>query len=109
MQFLRTLFWVVVAVLALLFAINNWYSVDLKLGDIIVAIKMPLLVFIGFAMGFLPTWIIYRARIWSLQRRLDVRSEVHVANAPPPVQPRAVPAANMPDRQATDSKAWPAE
>lgn len=109
MQFLKTLFWVVVAVLAVLFAMNNWSSVDLKIGDIIVSVRTPLLLFIGIAIGFLPTWIIYRARIWSLQRRLDGGTRVNVANAPPVAQPKPVPAANMPDRQATDAKAWPAE
>jgi lipopolysaccharide assembly protein A len=108
MQFLKTLFWVVVAVLVLLFAINNWRPVEVRLGDIIVTAKLPVLVFIGFAIGFVPTLIVYWARVWSLRRRLDARDQIHVANAPPAVPARPVPTANVAERQATDSKAWPA-
>jgi lipopolysaccharide assembly protein A len=109
MQFLKTLFWVVIAVLIVLFAGNNWVVVPVKLGDIVVDVKLPVLVVGAFLLGFLPTLIVYRARIWSLHRRLETRLQGPVANGPVPVPPRPVPAANVAERQATDSKAWPAE
>ena len=109
MQFLKTLFWVVVAVLLVLFASNNWVLVPVKLGDIVVDVKLPVLVITAFLLGFLPTLILYRARLWALTRRLETRANAHVANHPAPPPPRPVPTANAPDRQATDSKAWPAE
>jgi uncharacterized integral membrane protein len=109
MQFLKTLFWVVIAVLMVLFASNNWVVVPVKLGDIVVDVKLPVLVITAFLLGFVPTLIVYRARIWSLNRRLETRAQGAVANGPVPVPPRPVPTANMPERQATDSKAWPAE
>jgi uncharacterized integral membrane protein len=109
MQFLKTLFWVVVAVLLVLFASNNWVVVPVKLGDIVVDVKLPVLVIAAFLLGFLPTLIVYRARLWSLNRRLETRAQAHVANHAVPAPPRPVPTANAPDRQATDSKAWPAE
>jgi len=109
MQFLKTLFWVVLAVLMVVFAINNWVVVPVKLGDIIADVNLPLLVLGAFLLGFVPTLIVYRARIWSLNRRLETRLHGPVANGPVPVPPRPVPAANVPERQATDSKAWPAE
>jgi len=109
MQFLKTLFWVVVAVLLVVFASNNWVLVPVKLGDIVVDVKLPVLVVTAFLIGFLPTLIVYRARLWSLNRRLETRANAHVANHPVPAPPRATPTANAPDRQATDSKAWPAE
>ncbi len=82
-------------------------------------IKLPILVLIAFLIGFLPTLIVYRARIWSLKRRLDTQNP---SNAGPGVIPNPVPTpvrrtsapgetpladSDAPDREATDSKAWP--
>jgi lipopolysaccharide assembly protein A len=72
MHFLKTLFWVLVAVLAILFAIRNWAPVTLNLwSDIEADVKLPLLLLFVFLVGFLPTWLILRTRIWSLKRRVD--------------------------------------
>jgi uncharacterized integral membrane protein len=101
MQFLKTLFWVILAVVLVLFASANWNIVTLELwGDLQADVKLPVLVIGAFLLGFVPTLVIYRARIWSLKRRLEAQSQVHVANlpgsvssesAPPPA--RGVPAA----------------
>jgi uncharacterized integral membrane protein len=109
MQFLKTLFWVIVAVVAVLFFYTNWQPVTLKLwGGLEADVKLPLLVLIAFLLGFLPTFIIYRARLWALQRRLDTQATAHVVSHPAPARP-VTPATNSPGRQATDAKAWPAE
>jgi lipopolysaccharide assembly protein A len=72
MHFLKTLFWVLVAVVVILFAIRNWMPVTLNLwGDIEADVKLPLLLIFIFLVGFLPTWLILRTRIWSLKRRVD--------------------------------------
>ena len=72
MHFLKTLFWVLVAVVVALFAKANWATVTVKLwGDIVADVRLPLLLLLAFAIGWLPTWIISRARIWSLNRRID--------------------------------------
>ncbi|MFL6772997.1 MAG: lipopolysaccharide assembly protein LapA domain-containing protein [Sphingomicrobium sp.] len=85
MQFLKTLFWVLVAVLAVLFGTRNWADVTLNLwGDIQADIKIPLLLLIVFLLGLLPTWLIMRARIWSMNRRLDALDRQRAA--PPSVQ-----------------------
>lgn len=122
MQFLKTLFWVAFAVVMVLFARDNWEVVRpaIKIGSgLEVDVKLPVLVLISFLLGFLPTFIIYRARIWSLKRRLDTQGQA--ANGPAPI-PVVVPApvrtssapserapAGRPgdERGATDSKAWP--
>src|SRR3954452_19167793 len=65
MQFLKTLFWVLLAVLVVLFASRNWSDVTLNLwGDIQADIKIPLLMLILFLLGLLPTWLIMRAKLW---------------------------------------------
>ena len=84
MQFLKTLFWVLIAVIVVLFASRNWSDVTLNLwGDIQADIKLPALLLIVFLLGFLPTWLIMRARIWSLRRRVDAMERNRVAALPP--------------------------
>jgi len=72
MQFLKTLFWVLVAVLVALFASRNWTPVTLNLwGDIQADIKIPVLLALMFLIGFLPTWILMRTRHWTMSRRVE--------------------------------------
>jgi uncharacterized integral membrane protein len=74
MQFLKTLFWVALAVVLVLFARTNWEAVTVKLwGGLEADIKLPVLVFAAFLVGFLPTLILYRARLWSLRRRFETQ------------------------------------
>ena len=113
MQFLRTLFWVVVAIVVVLFAKANWYSVPVKLwGGLEADVKMPLILFIGFAIGFLPTFVIHRARLWSLKRRIEpLQRNVAAQSVASPAIVGTAPAGEAPvsgERVATDSKAWPA-
>ena len=82
MHFLKTLFWVLVAVVVALFAKANWAPVTVKLwGDIVADIRLPLLLFIAFLLGWLPTWIIMRARLWSLNRRIEAHEMNRTAPA----------------------------
>jgi putative membrane protein len=115
MQFLKTLFWVVVAIVVVLFAKANWYSVSIKLwGGLEADVKMPLILFIGFAIGFLPTFIIHHARLWSLRRQIEpLQRNVAVQSVHSSAAAAAAAAANAAEppaaeRTATDSKAWPA-
>jgi uncharacterized integral membrane protein len=72
MQFLKTLFWVLIAVLVALLARANWSPVTVNLWDNIQAdIKLPVLLLLFFLIGWLPTWLIMRARLWTLKRRLE--------------------------------------
>ena len=89
MQFLKTLFWVLIAVVVSLFAFRNWNDVTLNLwGDIQADVKIPLLLMVIFLLGLIPTWLIMRARIWSLKRRFDAieRQRSTSAAAPQPVE-----------------------
>ena len=117
MQFLKTLFWVVLAILAVLFADANWRMVEVKLwGGLVADVKLPILLFAFFLVGFLPTMLIYRTRIWALRRRLEAaerNAAPSAASAPatgaivpaPAGEPVAVD--NGEQRLATDSKVWP--
>jgi len=73
MQFLKTLFWVLVAVVAVLFASWNWHPVTVNLwANLQADIKLPVLLLVAFLLGWLPTWLIHRARMWNARRRIDV-------------------------------------
>lgn len=110
MQFLKTLFWVVVAVALVLFASRNWVPVTINLwGGLQADVKLPVLITGAFLLGFLPIFLLYRARMWSLKRRLESHERTAVANSAAPTDPappRTAPA--DPDRIATDNKVWPA-
>ncbi len=83
MRFLSTLFWVLLAVAVALFASRNWNDVTLSLwGDIQADIKIPVLLLLFFLIGFLPTWLIMRARIWSHGRRVEALERRHASVAP---------------------------
>lgn len=72
MRFLTTVFWALVAVAAALFCYRNWFDVTLNLwGDIQADIKVPILLLAVFLLGFLPTWLIMRARVWGWRRRME--------------------------------------
>jgi uncharacterized integral membrane protein len=88
MQFLKTLFWVLLAVVLVLFGTRNWTDATLNLwGDIQADIKIPLLLLIAFLLGLLPTWLVMRARMWSMNRRIDAleRHQAAPALEPAPI------------------------
>ena len=75
MRFLKTLAWIVVAVLVTLFAARNWRDVTIDLwGNLQADVKIPVLLAIVFLLGWLPTVLVYRARLWRDRNRV----------APPP-------------------------
>ena len=83
MNFLRTLFWVVVAVSLAIFANRNWTDVTLNLwGDIQADVKLPFLLLIAFLVGFLPPYFLMRSRVWSLKRKLALAERPTAAVAP---------------------------
>ena len=83
MHFLKTLFWVLIAVIVALFTSRNWTDVTLSLwGDIEADVKLPVLLLFVFLIGFLPTWLILRARIWGHRRRIEAMERNRLAALP---------------------------
>ena len=88
MQFLRTLFWTVLAVSIAIFATRNWHDVTVDLwGPLAADIKLPLLMGLMVLVGWLPTWLILRSRLWQVRRKLMLLER------PPVVAPVAAPPA----------------
>ena len=94
MQFLKTLFWVVIAVFLAILASRNWHDVTMNLwGDIQADIKLPILIGIVFLIGWLPTYLVHRARLWRVKSRLDSferqQAAARVSDPAPPIDPPA--------------------
>ena len=118
MHFLKTLFWVALAVILVLFANANWSVVTIRLwGGLEADVKLPVLVLTAFLLGFVPMLVIHRARIWSLKRRLEAQGRqvvsAHLATSGGEASHPGTTGGTSPepigaeDRIATDSKAWP--
>lgn len=116
MQFLKTLFWVALAILLVLFASANWTAVTIKLwGGLEADVKLPILVLASFLLGFLPMLGLHFARVWTLRRRMEARErqnasmhDVPAPGVPLAASPEQSPVPASEDRIATDAKAWPA-
>ncbi|HZF45734.1 MAG TPA: LapA family protein [Sphingomonadaceae bacterium] len=81
MNIIRTIIWVVVAIALLIFTLNNWSPVEVKIWeDIVLETKKPVLVIISFLVGFLPVWLLHRGTRWQLRRRIT-SLETAVKNA----------------------------
>ena len=73
MRFLMIMFWVVVAALIILFAADNWRDVTIDLwSDLQADVKLPVLLLLAFLLGFVPTWLAFRTKLWRLRNRASL-------------------------------------
>ena len=87
MQAFRTLFWVVTAVIIVLFAMWNWVEVSVKIwpsmGGNSQGLRLdtflPLVIICSYALGAIPVWLLHRASKWNLTRRVE-NAERELAN-----------------------------
>lgn len=96
MQFLKTLFWVIVAVALMIFGWANNVTVTVKLwANLLVDVKLWLLVIGPFLLGFVPTWIFHRISLWQERRATSLAAQ-RAMMMPVVVQPEPVPVAAPP-------------
>ena len=94
MQFLKAVFWVAIGGMLVLLSVGNWHDVTLNLwGDTQVDIKLPVLIAFMFLLGWLPTWLIYRARLWRQKQRLEMFERQQAVVREPVAQVEDTPAA----------------
>ena len=104
MQVIRTVIWVLVAVALLLFSINNWQDVEVKIWeDLILQTKLPALVIFSFLLGLLPMWLLSKAGRWRLTRRIN--SLENSIKAAVTGNPNAVGTSTQLDAGSTDTQA----
>lgn len=104
MQFLKMLFWCLLAFVAAVFTFGNWTTVTLQLfGGLVMEINLPLLLLIAFLAGCLPTlayqhWLRWRLRqrLAVAERALETERALARAREAAPVEPvPALPAAEV--------------
>ena len=89
MQIVRTAVWMVVIIALLLFALNNWTPVQVKIWEeLVLETKLSALVIVAFLLGMLPTWLISKIGRWKLTRRIGaLENSVRASAVPPPPAP----------------------
>lgn len=97
MQFLRTAFWVVIAVALAFFCMANYVPVTVRLwGDMVMETKLPVLLIGAFLLGALPFWVMARATRWRMKRRLEsTERALIVATTTPAPAPSPADSANI--------------
>lgn len=101
MQFLKTAFWVAVAVIIVIFSVNNWTGVNVYLWNgMVMETKLPVLVIGAFLLGCLPVWAWHRATRWRLKRKLE-STERALATAVAPTSFPATTAQDTPENLGT--------
>ncbi|MBS0476954.1 MAG: DUF1049 domain-containing protein [Proteobacteria bacterium] len=72
MQIIRTIVWVLVLIALLLFSLNNWQTVSIKIWEgLILDTKLPVLVIASFLLGLLPMWLLHKGVKWRFNRRIN--------------------------------------
>ena len=83
MQFLKTLFWCLLAFVAALFTYGNWVSVPVKLwSNVIADVNLPFLVLLAFLAGLVPALLWGQTVRWRLRQRLIQAARIAYAPAP---------------------------
>lgn len=106
MQFLKTAFWVILAMIITLFTFTNWTPVTINLwGNSRLDTWLPLVVIVAFLVGSLPMWLLHKATRWRMGRKLQTAERALAATAPPPPMPMPVaPAPPTPAISSTPGK-----
>ena len=98
MAIVRTIFWVLLAVMLVLFAIANWQTVNVRIwNSLILETKLPALVIGAFLLGLVPMWALHRTQRWRMRRRIagleatiarpNTVAEIPAGPVPEPVPP----------------------
>jgi uncharacterized integral membrane protein len=94
MRFLKTLIWVTIIIGLIVFAINNWAPVSVRLwGGLRLDIKLSALVIVAFLLGFLPLYLLHRTQVWRMKRRILTLEGNQRTSAFPPPPPASPPPA----------------
>ncbi len=98
MQFLKYLFWCLLAFLAAVFTFGNWTSVQIQLwGGLIALVNLPFLLLVTFLAGLLPMMLYHQTVRWRLRQRLQTTERtVEALRA-------SLPAERPPERPAAET------
>ena len=93
MAIVRTIIWVLVTIVLVLFTINNWQAVEVRIwNSLILETKLPALVILAFLLGLVPMWLVHRASLWRQRRRIAyLEAATTRASATPEIPPPPPP------------------
>lgn len=96
MQFLKTLFWVLLAAAAMLFSFGNWTPVTVNLwSGLQLDTRLPILLVGAFLFGLVPALLLHRATRWSMGRKISsmerALADVVTPASPPAPSSNAIP------------------
>ncbi len=95
MQIVRTIAWVLLAVMLALFAVANWKPVEVLIWEnLILETKLPVLVLGAFLIGLLPMWLAHRIALWRYRRRIASAERTETPNRRVESTPPAATAAH---------------
>jgi len=91
MQLIRTIVWVLLVVALLLFSINNWQPVEVKIWEgLVLETRLPALVIVSFLAGLLPMWLLHKGARWRLNRRIaSLENSVRSVTVTTPMTPQS--------------------
>lgn len=100
MQIIRTIVWVLLLVALGIFSWANWdprITVYIWEG-FVVDTRLPAIVIVSWAVGFVPVWLLHRASKWQFRRRVStleaaMRNAAAATAALSPSEPAPVPVA----------------
>lgn len=84
MHVIRTIVWVLLIVVLLVFSYNNWNPVVVKIWDgLLLETAIPVLVATSFLLGLVPMWLLSKAGHWRLTRRINaLENSMRAATVP---------------------------
>jgi lipopolysaccharide assembly protein A len=107
MQFLKILFWCLLAFVAALFTYGNWTSVTISLwSETEALVKLPFLMLVSFLIGFVPMYVYHQVIRWRLKQRIasaerNMMEARALPIAPPPAAEPEVAAAPVAEAEPT--------
>ena len=103
MKIVRTVVWVLLLIGLLIFSVNNWNPVEVKIWEgLVLETKIPALVVIAFLIGLVPMWLLHRAARWNFDRRVaSLESAARASALMPATSPPAPVTEPLPEEPRT--------
>lgn len=77
MRVIRTIVWLVLLVVLVLFSVTNWTPVTIQIWDrVVVDTSLPAVVVLSFLTGLVPMWLLHVAGRWRMRRRITALEAV---------------------------------
>lgn len=77
MRVIRTIVWLVVLVMLVLFSVTNWTPVTIRIWeDLVWETRLPAVVVLSFLAGLVPMWLLHLIGRWRMRRRINALEAV---------------------------------